>query len=238
MNHAKQLQSGFVLHSRPWRETSILLDVFTENYGKIGLCARGVRGKKSPKRSLLQPFSPLLLCWTGRGELQTMTSLEPAAPAIKLSGFALYSALYINELMVRLLHKHDPHAELFYHYRQTLEQLSHTDNLEQVLREFELLLLTVIGYGLTLDDDFKGEPIAENANYHLNSDGLFQVVDDRIDAEFSNQFKGRQLLLIAEKNWQDPATLKAAKRLLRLSLQPLLGDKPLQSRKLFRRELS
>lgn len=238
MSHAKQLQSGFVLHTRPWRETSLLVDIFTENYGKIGLCARGVRGKKSLQRSLLQPLSPLLLSWTGRGELQTLTSLEPAAPAIILSGNALYCALYINELMVRLLHKHDPHPELFYHYHRTLERLSVADNLEQVLREFELLLLTNIGYGLTLSNDINGAAITESDCYQLNADGLFQMVENLINPETPRQFYGAHLLLIAEKNWQDLATLKTAKRLLRLALQPLLGEKPLQSRKLFRRDIS
>ncbi len=160
MNHVDQLQSCFVLHSRPWRETSMLLEVFTEEYGKIVLCARGVRGKKSQIRSLLQPFTPLYLSWSGRGEMQTLTRSEPAGPAIKLSGYALYSALYMNELMVRLLHRHDPHPELFNHYRQALEKLSRTDLLEQSLREFELQLLTAIGYGLAIDADINGEIIS------------------------------------------------------------------------------
>jgi len=237
VSHAKQLQSGFVLHSRPWRESSLLVDIFTENYGKIGLCARGVRGKKSLQRSLLQPLSPLLLSWTGRGELQTLTSLEAAAPAIALSGYALYCALYVNELMVRLLHKHDPHPELFCHYQWTLQQLSVADNLEQTLREFELHLLAVIGYGLTLSNDINGAAITESDVYQLNSDGLFQVHEEQSNQDSARQFSGNHLLLIGNKNWQDPATLKAAKRLLRLALQPLLGEKPLQSRKLFRRDL-
>jgi len=235
-NHAKELQAGFVLHSRPWRETSLLVDVFTENHGKIGLCARGVRGKKSAKSSMLQPLTPILLCWTGRGELQTLTKIELAAPAIKLFGSALYSVFYINELMVRLLHKHDPHPELYYHYQQTLEQLANSEYLERTLRKFELLLLNVIGYGLTLSTDNNGEAILGQNNYLLDVDGLFQLVEN--SAKHTRQFKGSHIISMAENDWQHPEVLKDAKRLLRLSLQPLLGDKPLQSRKLFRRKKS
>ena len=238
MSHVSELQSGFVLHSRPWRETSLLLDVFTEKHGKIGLCARGVRGKKSLKRSMLQPLSPLLLCWRGRGDLQTLTSFEAAGPAIRLSGTSLYSAFYINELMVRLLHRHDPYPDLFYHYQHTLKQLSNSGHIEQTLREFELYLLTAIGYGLTLSSDLNGEPISAQNNYNLTIDGLLQVVKNNSGESNSRQFSGCHLILIADKIWQDTAVLKDAKRLLRLSLKPLLGDKPLQSRKLFRRTVS
>ena len=238
MSHADELQLGFVLHSRPWRETSLLVDIFTENYGKLGLCARGVRNKKSSKRSLLQPLSPLLLCWKGRGDLPTLTAVEPAAPTIKLFGEALYSAFYVNELMVKLLHRHDPHPELFYHYHKALEQLSNSAIVEQTLREFELHLLTAIGYGLTLDSDMNGDPLTEDGNYLLNEDGLFQYFENGINSNHPRLFTGCHLNSIAENNWQESAVLKAAKRLLRLSLQPLLGDKPLQSRKLFRRKLS
>ena len=235
MSHADQLQAAFILHSRPWRETSLLLDVFTENYGKIGLCAKGVRGKKSPKRSMLQPFSPLLICWRGRGELQTLTSLESANPAIKLTGNSLYSAFYINELMVRLLHRHDPHPELFHHYQKTIERLSDAKHLEQTLREFEMFLLATIGYGLTLEHDIDGEPLFDSKTYLLNVDGLFQIVENTSIGNQTRHFLGANLISIAARDWQHLEILKDAKRLLRLSLQPLLGDKPLQSRKLFRR---
>lgn len=238
MSHREQLQSGFVLHSRPWRETSLLLDIFTKNHGKISLCAKGVRSKKSPKRSLLQPLSPLLLCWSGRGEMQTLTKLESAAPAIRLTGTALYSAFYINELLVRLLHRHDPHPELFYHYQKTLEQLSVTKFLEQTLREFELALLTTIGYGLTLDHDINGQPITVAENYLLDVDGLFQIVENSQNTNDTRYFSGVNLTAITNQDWQSQDVLKDAKRLLRLSLQPLLGNKPLQSRKLFRRKIS
>jgi len=239
VSHVEQLQSCFVLHSRPWRETSMLLDVITQEYGKVALCARGVRGKKSQTRSFLQPFIPLYLSWSGRGELQTLTRTEPAGPAIKLSGDALYCALYLNELMVRLLHRHDPHPELFNSYHQALTKLSSSHLLEQSLREFEQELLTSIGYGLTLNVDVNGEIISDKNNYIFDENGFFKPVEYQSEKNakknYPNEFTGKNILSFAAKNWQDAATLKAAKQILRISLNSLLGDKPLQSRKLFRR---
>jgi len=238
VGHKDELQSCFVLHSRPWRETSLLLDVLSEQYGKIGLCARGVRGKKSSQRSLLQPLTPLFLCWTGKGDLQTLTRTEPAGLAIKLSGATLYSSFYINELMVRLLHRHDPHPQLFYHYQQTLENLQTPDHLEQTLREFELQLLLSLGYGINFHVDGNGEPISANIYYYLAEEGMFMPMEPRTGANKVNKFSGSDLLSIAEKNWQNSTVLKVAKQITRFSLSALLGEKPLQSRKLFRRNCS
>ena len=238
MNRQDDLQLGFVLHARPWRETSLIIDVFTEKQGKIALCAKGVRSKKSPKSSLLQPLSPLYLSWVGKGELPTLTMAEPAAPAIKLSAESLYSAFYINELIVRLLHRHDPHPNLFVHYDAALKQLSEPSPLEQTLREFEFHLLSSIGYGLSFSSDIDGEEILDTKTYYLHGDGLFQSIVNLDSVDKQRIFDGVNLLSIAENNWQNSAVLKDAKRLSRLSFKPLLGTKPLQSRKLFRRKPS
>ncbi len=238
MGHKDELQSCFVLHSRPWRETSLLLDVISQKYGKIGLCARGVRGKKSSIRSLLQPLTPLLLSWTGKGDLQTLTRTESAGAAIKLSGAELYSSFYLNELMVRLLHRHDPHPQLFYHYHQTLEKLLKPNLLEQTLREFELQLLESLGYGINFDVDCRGEPLSESNNYRLAEEGMFIPEESHSSDKNMREFSGADLLSIAEKNWQNSTVLKAAKQITRLSLNALLGEKPLQSRKLYRRNFS
>ncbi|RLA00217.1 MAG: DNA repair protein RecO [Gammaproteobacteria bacterium] len=238
MTSSEDLQPAFVLHSRPWRETSLLVDIFSQNHGKLGLCARGVRNKKSPKRSILQPFTPLLLSWKGRGDLPTMTQLEPAAASIQLKGDPLFSAFYINELLVRLLHRHDPHPQLYNHYHQTLQALSTCSNVEQILREFELNLLSAMGYGLTLNCDMDGEPIVADREYLLNQDGVFQQVEQKLHLEPARLFAGHYLISIANNNWQNMEVLKVAKRLMRFAMQPLLGDKPLQSRKLFRRKKS
>lgn len=238
MNKHDDLQLGFVLHARPWRETSLIIDVFTENHGKIALCAKGVRSKKSPKSSLLQPLSPLYLAWVGRGELPTLTTAEPSAPAIKLTSESLYSAFYINELIVRLLHRHDPHPNLFVHYESVLRQLADKCMLEQTLREFEFHLLSSIGYGLSFSSDIDGNEISDSESYYLHNDGLFQHIINLKSVDKQRLFEGANLLSIAENNWQNSAVLKDAKRLSRLSFKPLLGSKPLQSRKLFRRKPS
>lgn len=232
---ADDLQLSFVLHTRPWRETSMLVDIFTENHGKLCLCAKGIRNKKAPKRSLLQPLTLLYMSWKGRGDLATLITVEAAAPAIKLSSTSLYSAFYINELMVRLLHRHDPHPQLFHQYHNALEQLVDSKNLEQSLRVFELQLLTAIGYGLTLTSDMNGEPLESSTHYLLHKDGLFQRIDTTTIHELQPTFEGRHLISIAKHNWQESGVLVSAKRLLRIVLKSLLGDKPLQSRNLFRR---
>ena len=238
MNNNDVLQLAFVLHTRPWRETSLIIDVFTENHGKIALCAKGVRSKKSPKSSLLQPLSPLLISWIGKGELPTLTVAEAASPAIKLSSESLYSAFYINELIVRLLHRHDPHRNLFMHYERVLKQLTDFSLLEQTLREFEFHLLSSIGYGLSFSTDLDGDEIVVSQRYYLHGDGLFQKVVNLDSVDEQRIFDGSTLISIAENNWQNSIILKEAKRLSRLSFNPLLGSKPLQSRKLFRRKLS
>ncbi|PCJ49532.1 MAG: DNA repair protein RecO [Gammaproteobacteria bacterium] len=240
MNPSQELQFAFVLHTRPWRETSLIVEFFTKNHGKIALCARGVRSKKSPKRSILQPLTPLVICWKGRGELPTLTKIEATEKFIKLSGDAFYSSFYLNELLVRLLHRHDPHPELFSHYKLALEQLILAERLEVTLREFELALLQSIGYGLTLDRDHNDDLIDEGQNYLLHIDGLLQpVVDNNQDQVVGSRvFSGGQLISIAERDWHDRKVLQDAKRLLRLSLKALLGDKPLESKKLFRRKTS
>lgn len=238
MKSSDELQDAFVLHTRPWRETSMLVDVFTRNHGKLGLCARGVRSKKSLNNSLLQPLTPLLLCWKGRGELPLLTVIEPAAQAIKLSGNALYCAFYMNELLVRLLHRHDPHSELFEIYHKTLKALVDVIEVEAILRQFELKLLLSLGYGLPLQSDINGHKFTDSNTYLFHQDGYFQQILDNHEATNPRVFDGKDLISIAENNWQNSNTLKAAKRLLRLSLIPLLGDKPLQSRKLFRRKIS
>ncbi len=241
MKDPGQLEFAFVLHSRAWRETSLIVDIFTENYGRLALCVRGARsatGKRSSKQSMLQPLTPLLISWQGRGDLPLMTQLEGAGPSIRLSSDALYSAFYLNELLIRLLHRHDPHAELFHQYQNTLQQLSLSERVEIPLREFELVLLKSLGYGLSLDYDNTGEKISHSHSYVLDIDGLFQR--DDVHSKGLNKttqsvlFKGEHLISIREKNWQNSAVLTDAKRLIRLSLRPLLGGKPLNSRKLFR----
>ncbi len=167
-----QLVSAYVLHQRPYRESSALLEVFAESHGRVGLVARGVRSPKSRQRGDLQPFRPLRLSWSGRGELGTLTGVESDGPSVALHGAALYSGFYLNELLVRLLARHDPHPRLYAQYRASLVQLGLASDIEPVLRIFEKRLLEEIGYGLLLDHEVRhGEAVQPDAwyDYHLES---------------------------------------------------------------------
>ena len=160
-------QPAFVLHARAWRETSLLLDVLSRDHGRVGLVARGVRSARSrTPRSLLQPFAPLQLSWSGRGELATMHAADAAGPALPLAGEALLCALYLNELVVRLAPRNDPHPDMFATYLKTLARLAHGDAPAWTLRRFERDLLSQLGYGLQLDVEADtGESIESAVEY-------------------------------------------------------------------------
>jgi DNA repair protein RecO (recombination protein O) len=142
-------QPAFVLHGRPYRETSLLLECLTRDHGRIGLVARGVRKEKSRlPRALLQPLTPISLGWTGSGELATLTAAEARAEPLQLSGETALCGLYLNELMLRLTVRQDAYGELFCVYEQTLERLAGGDAVAWTLRRFERDLLEQLGYGL------------------------------------------------------------------------------------------
>ena len=149
------LQPAYVLHSRPYRDTSAIIELFTPEYGRLSAVPRGVR-RQSRRRSSSarsQPFSPLLVSFSGRAELKTLVASESAGQPHVLAGNSLFSGLYMNELLVRLLHRHDPHPELFAFYAATLKDLSAGAALEPVLREFELKLLDDLGYSFDFSVD-------------------------------------------------------------------------------------
>jgi DNA repair protein RecO (recombination protein O) len=228
-----QLAPAFLLHQRPWRESSALLEVFSESHGRIGLIARGVRSARSRQRGELQPFRALRLSWQGSGELGTLTAVEADGALIRLQGRSLYSAFYLNELLVRLLARHDPHPVLFSYYRHSLQQLAVAGEIERVLRLFEIRLLQEAGYALQLDcETTTGEALRADSlyDYHLES-GPVAVAGD---SETGFVFRGSSLLAMAREDLSEAAVLADAKRLLRSALRLYLGDKPLKSRELFK----
>ncbi|GMQ83871.1 MAG: DNA repair protein RecO [Gammaproteobacteria bacterium] len=227
-----QLAPGYVLHQRPYRESSALLEVFTELHGRVGLVARGVRSPKSRQRGELQPFRPLRLSWNARGELGTLTGVEADAPCRRLQGAALYSAFYLNELLVRLLVRNDPHPRLYACYQASMESLMQGGDIEPLLRMFEKSLLQEIGYGLLLDSEVEsGEPVQPDSyyDYHLESG---PVLSERQDAQ-AFVFKGSSLLALEQEQLTSTDVLRDAKRLMRSALNLYLGNKPLKSRELF-----
>lgn len=227
------LTPAFILHSRPYRDTSLLLDVFSEEQGRVGLVARGARSARSRQRALLQPFQPLLLGWTARGELGTLTAVETNAPPVPLRGTGLYSGFYLNELLARLLHRHDPHPELFPVYHDALRGLAEALNLEPVLRVFELRLLETLGYGLLLDCDADlGAPLDPERQYDYQLErGALPL---RGDAAAGVQVSGRSLLAMAAERFDDDVVLRDAKRLTRAALDLYLGHAPLKTREVIR----
>lgn len=229
------LQPSYILHSRPYRDSSALLDVFTAEYGRISLIARGARrqSRKGSKTALLQPFTPLLLSFSGRAELKTLTATETAGMAFALRGERMFSAMYINELMVRLLHQNDPHPGLFAAYGAALQSLADNAALDTLLRRFEMSLLDELGYSFDFDvDGASGQRICASGCYSYDPEqGLVAVGEGRVTA--SSTYAGADLLKIAAGEYGGELR-SVAKRLLREVLATHLGEVPLRSRELFR----
>ncbi|CAG9424449.1 DNA repair protein RecO [Providencia alcalifaciens] len=225
-------QRAFVLHSRPYSETSLLIDFFTEGEGKIRLLAKGARRNRSPLRGCLQPFTPLLIRWSGKGEIKTLINADPVSLALPLSGTVLYSGLYLNELTARVIEFGTPYSSLFFDYLNCLQVLAGSERTpESALRQFELALLSYLGYGVDfLHCAGSGEPVSETMTYRYREEKGFigSLVVDQLT------FTGKQLRALADREFPDADTLKAAKRFTRMALKPYLGGKPLKSRELFR----
>lgn len=237
------LQPSFILHHRPYRETSVLLDVLTENYGRISLIAKGVRTARSRLRSFIQPFIPLLLSWNGKGELMTMYSVEANGAPLMIKGDCLLSGFYLNELLVKVLQKQDPCPRLYTIYHHTLIELQGSILKQHVLRLFEKKLLEELGYGLQLTHDFRtGKVILADCFYQYYPEHGFEQVEKssnmvvagkELQEKSSIIVAGKSLLALAKEQLDDPDILFETKRLMRLALGSLLGYQPLQSKKLF-----
>lgn len=225
-------QRAFVLHSRPWSETSLLLDLFSEESGRVRVLAKGARSRRSNLKGTLQPFTPLLVRWGGRGDVKTLRSAEAVSLALPLSGITLYSGLYVNELVSRVLEDETRFSELFFDYLHCIQALAGTNGSpEPALRRFELALLGHLGYGVDfLHCAGSGEEVSDTMTYRYREEKGFiasLVVDNRT-------FTGHELKALANREFPDVVSLRAAKRFTRMALKPYLGGKPLKSRELFR----
>jgi DNA repair protein RecO (recombination protein O) len=219
------LQPAYILQQRDYRESSLIIEAFTRDFGRVSMLAKGVRKAKSKSQGLLQPFIPLRLTFLGKAELKTLTDVELAAPFQPLMGLALYCGFYLNELIAAFLHKDDPHPELFADYRQCLTDLQQGESLEALLRNFELDLIEKTGYGLQLAYDIShGKPVDPLKKYHFDAELSPVEAEDGI-------YIGKNLLAIQNRNFSDPQVLAEAKVLLRRVLDQLLHGKPLNSRK-------
>ena len=225
-----EFEPAYILHTRPYRETSLILEVFTPSYGRTGLVARGARRPKSPWRGMLDSFQPLRLSWTGRGELATLAQAEQGGHSAQLRGDAVMAGFYVHELLLKLLQRHDPHPQLFGHYATLLANLADGHPVEKLLRTFELELLREIGYALSLETDaHRHEPLQTDQLYAFRPD-QGAVPTERQDNDELN-FSGAELLAIGRLELDDPACLRNAKRLLRHVLDFHLGGKLLETRR-------
>lgn len=226
---SRPLSPAYVLHSRPYRDTSALVDLFTLHQGLQRAVWRGARGQR--KGLVPQAFMPLMVATTGRGELKTLTQAEAAGSYVLLQGDALFSGMYLNELLIRLVYPGDPQPVLFAAYQHALEQLASNAPVEPVLRQFEWQLLDGLGYGFSLTVDAMGQPVLADARYVWQAEqGLVVLEPDN-----NGGVPGSALLAMAAHDWREPQTLRAAKQLMRQALAPHLGNRPLISRSLFTR---
>lgn len=224
-------QRAYVLHTRPYRETSLLLEVFSRDYGRVALLARGARRPRSALRGLLMGFQPLELHWSGKGEVLTLMKAEWQGGQPILSGLPLFCGYYLNELLVKLLPREDPHPVLFEHYAKILLHLGYVPQgweLEANLRSFERALLQELGYGLTLDREQGGSMVVPEAFYRYQ----IEWGPVRVEASEVGAISGQTLLDMASDDYHRPMTRQEAKQLMRRLLGYYLNDTELESRKL------
>lgn len=221
---------AYVLHSRPYREASQLVTLFSSVGGRFNAVSRASRQARGG--NLLRPFVPLRIRWRGKSDLKSLNDVELLHPAFNLAGTKLYVGLYLNELLIRLLHEHESHPDLFERYGKTLEILAAESEVEPVLRLFELALLDDLGYGLQLDVDMETGAAVESGQRYVFYPGE-GVKRHRPGDKGPAIFTGDHLLAICGWEFTDTAVLRTAKQLTRLALEPYLGSKPLHSRELF-----
>ena len=222
-----ELTPGYLLHHRPWRDTSRILEVLSREHGRLTLFARGVRGPAAKLAPVLQPFQPLLLSWSGRGEAPQLTGAERAQACPPLPSGCLLAAFYLNELLLRLTTCHDPQPELYDQYHGTLEALRAGAPLEPRLRIFEKRLLEVLGYGLDLSAEaHTGKRIEARGYYHFrDKQGLLPAA-----ADAGGALAGSSLLSLARESLSGARELEDARRLLHAALGDCLEGRPLATR--------
>ncbi|OGA47411.1 MAG: DNA repair protein RecO [Betaproteobacteria bacterium RIFCSPLOWO2_12_FULL_62_13] len=227
-------QPAFVLHSYPFRETSLIIQTFTSDLGRVALVARGARRPKSALRGVLLAFQPLLLSWSGRTELRTLHKAEWQGGHAPLKGLAVICGFYLNELLLKLLPRDDPHERLFVVYRETLEALGSGTEHAATLRRFEKSLLQELGYGLMLDRDAEsGTPIAAEARYTYVID-RGPVVHHDDGSQNGVELSGQTLIDLQSDNYANAVTQQQSKTLMRALINHCLGDQTLHTRQLLR----
>jgi len=221
-------QAAFILHSKPFKDNQLIVDLLTEQSGKVSAVVYTGKTQKSNKKGLLQPFLPLKVVLKGKGQLKNLSRIETTQRSYPLTGNYVFSGFYINELLVRLMGEHIECPELFHQYRKSIQALAKKEPVEQNLRTFEMTLLDELGQSFDFDIVFESQ---ERYFYYILEEGFVPALSK------SNlpKYNRGHLLAIAEECFDDEQVLKTFKLLMRQVINNLLGGKPLNSRKLFTR---
>ncbi len=229
----RDAQLAFVLHTYPFRETSLVVETFTRNFGRVGLVARGARRPKSALRGLMMAFQPLLLSWAGRSELRTLHKAEWQGGIPQLRGLGLMCGFYLNELLMKFLAREDPHDTLFDLYQDAIAALAHEPEPAWVLRRFEKHLLKELGYALILDREADtGRPIDPGKRYTYVLERGPVALHRGADAAV--EISGQTLIELQSDNFSGATTLMQSKQLMRFLVNHYLGDQELHTRQLLR----
>jgi DNA repair protein RecO (recombination protein O) len=230
MHSRDRLEKAFVLHRRCYSNTSLLLEIFSSAHGRFPAIAKGAKRGRAPTAVLLQPFTPLWLSWSGRGEVRTLARVEAAGGSLTLAGKGLYCGFYLNELVMRLLGRNDPQEDLFAFYHAALTRLAQGTDLDGPLRQFELRLLQDAGYALDLEREWDTrQPVAAHGRYVYEPErGVRAAGPDE-----GGLVCGETLLALAAGEPLTGALAREARGLMRSALAPYLGPRPLRSRELF-----
>ncbi|WP_027804089.1 DNA repair protein RecO [Paraburkholderia dilworthii] len=224
-------QPAFVLHSYPYRETSLIIDVLSRDHGRLALVAKGAKRPHSALRGVLQTFQPLALSWSGRGEVRTLTGAEWVGGMLPLTGDALLCGFYVNELLVKFCAREDPHPQLFHHYVVTMTRLAHDEPPVQVLRSFERVLLRETGYAMALDRTVARKAVEASRRYVFDPERGVREASDDVPAQWP-VVAGQTLLDMEKDDYHRAQTVAQSKTLMRFLLNTYLGGTPLATRQI------
>uniref|UniRef100_E1T560 DNA repair protein RecO n=1 Tax=Burkholderia sp. (strain CCGE1003) TaxID=640512 RepID=E1T560_BURSG len=224
-------QPAFVLHSYPYRETSLIIDVLSRDHGRLALVAKGAKRPHSALRGVLQTFQPLALSWSGKSEVRTLTGAEWVGGMLPLTGDALLCGFYVNELLVKFCAREDPHPQLFHHYVVTMTRLAHDEPPVQVLRSFERVLLRETGYAMSLDRTVTRKAVEAGSRYVFDPERGVREASDDLPAQWP-VVAGQTLLDMEKDDYHRAQTVAQSKTLMRFLLNTYLGGTPLATRQI------
>jgi DNA repair protein RecO (recombination protein O) len=228
-------QPAFVLHSYPYRETSLIIDVFSRDHGRLALVAKGAKRPHSALRGVLQTFQPLAMAWSGKSEMRTLTGAEWVGGMLPLAGDALLCGFYVNELLVKFCAREDPHPQLFHHYVVTLTRLAHDEPPVQVLRSFERVLLRETGYAMALNRTVARKAVLPEGRYVFDPERGVRDATGELAAQWPTHWpvvSGQTLLDMEEDDYHRALTVAQSKTLMRFLLNTYLGGTPLATRQI------